>query len=253
MSSRFSGKVVIVTGGASGFGEAFTARFVEEGARVVVADLDDANGERVVAQAREGGGEAEFVRTDVTSGGDVTRLVATAKERFGRVDVLMNNAGIASPRVPIEDVDEALFDRLFAVNVKGVYLLCRNVVPVMKAGGGGVIINTASTSALRPRPLNAAYAASKAAVITLTKALALELSRDRIRVNALTPVAADTPLFRAFTGDDESLAESIAAQIPMGRLCHPRDMAECALFLASDQAAFLTGVSLPVDGGWTAG
>jgi len=254
MPGRLTGKVALITGGASGFGAAFVERFIGEGAQVLIADLDDEGAGRIAAEARAAGGEAHHVRADVSVDADVHRTVAATVERFGQVDVVMNNAGIASPRVAIDAMDETLFDRLFAVNVKSVYLMCHHAVPIMRRGdGGGSIINTASTSALRPRPMNAGYAASKAAVITLTKALAAELAPDRIRVNALTPVAADTPLFRQFTGDDPGYAEHVASMIPLGRLCEPADMAACAAFLASDEARFLTGVSLPVDGGWTAG
>ncbi|GIS91312.1 MAG: hypothetical protein CM1200mP20_13530 [Pseudomonadota bacterium] len=178
--------------------------------------------------------------------------VDTALEQFDRLDIVVNNAGVASPMVPIEEMEEDLFDRLFNVNVKSVYLFCRHAVEALRTNGG-TIINTASTSPLKPRPLNAGYAASKAAVITLTKALAVELAKDRIRVNALTPVASDTPLFRDFLGDQaEAMKAKVESAIPVGRLCLPSDMASCAVFLASDEAHFLTGISLPVDGGWTA-
>lgn len=246
-------KVAVVTGGASGFGAAFSRRFAREGARVVLADVADEGGEAVAASIRDAGGEAVYVHADVTRAADVEALVGAARERFGRLDILMNNAGIASPRVAIEDMDEALFDRLYAVNVKSIFLGCRHAVPLMRTGGGGVIINTASTSAVKPRPMNAGYASSKGAVMVWTRALAVELAADRIRVNALVPVAADTPLFRDFVGDDEPLVDRMRAMIPLGRLCETDDMAACAAFLASDEAAFLTGVCLPVDGGWTAG
>lgn len=250
---RLEGKVALITGGGSGFGAAFARHFAREGARVAIVDLAEDNGERVAGEVRAAGGEALFVRADVARGAEVAAAVGAVTERFGGLDVVMNNAGIAQPRLAVTDTPEDLFDRLFAVNVRSVYLVTRHAVPVLRARGGGVIINTASTSALRPRPQNASYAASKAAVITLTKALAAELAPDKIRVNALAPVAADTPLFRAFVGDaGDELAARMAAAIPAGRLCTPDDMATCAVFLASDQAAFLTGVCLPVDGGWTA-
>ena len=249
MAGRLTGKVAIVTGGGSGFGEAIAERYIDEGACVLIADVNETSGARV---AKRLGGSAIFLPTDVARSTDVAAAVDKALEQFDRLDIVVNNAGVASPMVPIEKMEEDLFDRLFNVNVKSVYLFCRHAVEALRANGG-TIINTASTSALKPRPLNAGYAASKAAVITLTKALAVELAKDRIRVNALTPVASDTPLFRDFLGDEaEAMKAKVESAIPVGRLCLPSDMASCAVFLASDEAHFLTGISLPVDGGWTA-
>ncbi|MEE2804695.1 MAG: SDR family oxidoreductase [Pseudomonadota bacterium] len=250
MAESLSGKVAIVTGGASGFGEAIAERFVESGARVLIVDINESNGSRVAERL---GGSVDYCRADVSVEAEVIAAVEQASRRFGRLDIVVNNAGVASPRVAIEAMEEALFDRLFDVNVKSVYLFCRHAVPLLRQVGGGSIINTASTSALKPRALNAGYASSKAAVLTLTKALAVELAADNIRVNALTPVASDTPLFRDFLGDQAERAKAeIEAAIPLGRLGSPADMAACAVFLASDEARFLTGISLPVDGGWTA-
>ena len=250
MIDRLSNKVAIVTGGGSGFGEAISERFVAEGANVLVVDIDQSAGSEV---ARRLGENARFFHADVAVESSVRRTVDYACEAFGQLDIVVNNAGVASPPVAIELMEEALFDRLFNTNVKSVFLFCRHAVPVLRAAGGGSIINTASTSALKPRPMNAGYEASKAAVLTLTKALAVELAGDNIRVNALTPVASDTPLFRDFLGDGaEQKRTEIEAAIPLGRLGLPSDMAACAAFLASDEACFLTGISLPVDGGWTA-
>ena len=249
MAGRLAGKVAIVTGGGSGFGEAIAERYIDEGACVLIADVNETSGARV---AKRLGGSAIFLPTDVARSTDVATAVDTALEQFDRLDIVVNNAGVASPMVPIEEMEEDLFDRLFNVNVKSVYLFCRHAVEALRTNGG-TIINTASTSAIKPRPLNAGYAASQAAVITLTKALAVELAKDRIRVNALTPVASDTPLFRDFLGDQaEAMKAKVESAIPVGRLCLPSDMASCAVFLASDEAHFLTGISLPVDGGWTA-
>ena len=250
---KLEGKVALVTGAASGFGAAIARRFCQEGARVLAVDIDDEKGPAVVNDIAHEGGEARFLRADVSVDADVAAAIGAVVEQFGRLDIVLNNAGIASPRVPIDELSEELFDRLFEVNVKSVYLCVRHALPALRSAGGGVIINTAATSALKPRPLFAGYAASKAAVITLTKALSWELAVDRIRVNVLSPVAADTPLFRSFLGDNPELAEQMAAAIPWGRLCTPLDVAAAAVFLASDEAEFLTGVNLPVDGGWTAG
>ncbi len=250
MEGRLTGKAAIVTGGGSGFGEAIAERFIAEGAQVLIADINQTTGSQV---AQRLGDSAFFLPTDVANSIAVAAAVREAQQQFGRLDIVVNNAGVASPMTPIGDMDEELFDRLFNVNVKSVYLFCHHAVDAMREAGGGSIINTASTSALKPRPFNAGYAASKAAVIALTKALAVELAKDRIRVNALTPVASDTPLFRDFLGDEaEAMKAKIESAIPAGRLCLPSDMATCATFLASDEAHFLTGISLPVDGGWTA-
>lgn len=250
MDGRLAGKAAIVTGGGSGFGEAIAERFIAEGARVLIADVNETTGSQV---AKRLGGDAVFLPTDVSNNSAVVAAIDEAQRQFGRLDIVINNAGVASPMVPIDEMEEALFDRLFSVNVKSVYLFCHHAVSALRSAGGGSIINTASTSALKPRPLNAGYAASKAAVITLTRALAVELAGDNIRVNALTPVASDTPLFREFLGDEaETMKTKVEAAIPVGRLCLPSDMASCAVFLASDEAHFLTGISLPVDGGWTA-
>lgn len=247
---KLKDKVAVITGGSSGFGAAFAHRFYAEGASVAVADIDADNGERLV---RDLGSRAVFIKADVSRESDVAAMVAATVERFRRLDIVMNNAGIASPKEHLVDQDEAFFDKLFAVNVKSMYLVCRHAVPALKLAKGGCIINTASTSALKPRPQNVLYAASKGAILSFTKALSVELAPDNIRVNALTPVAARTPLFMDFVGSNsENVIADIESRIPLGRLCEPKDMAACAAFLASDEAAYLTGVSLPVDGGWTA-
>ena len=185
MIDRLSNKVAIVTGGGSGFGEAISERFVAEGANVLVVDIDQSAGSEV---ARRLGENARFFHADVAVESSVRRTVDYACEAFGQLDIVVNNAGVASPPVAIDLMEEALFDRLFNTNVKSVFLFCRHAVPVLRAAGGGSIINTASTSALKPRPMNAGYAASKAAVLTLTKALAVELAGDNIRVKVFTLV-----------------------------------------------------------------
>jgi 3-oxoacyl-[acyl-carrier protein] reductase len=250
---KLKNRVAIVTGAASGIGEACARRFATEGARVVIADIARVNGERIAAEITAAGAEAIFLHTDVTDSDAVAATIENTREKFGRLDIVMNNAGVPEPREAITDLSEAAFDQIFAVNVKSVYLFTRHAVPVLRAGGGGVIINTASTAAVKPRPGIAAYAASKAAVVTFTRALAVELAADRIRVNAILPVATMTPLFLDFIGKgNEAMIDNVAAMIPLKRLGEPKDMAACAAFLASDEAEFLTGVCLPVDGGWTA-
>ncbi len=241
---RLAGKIAIITGAGSGFGEGIATRFAEEGAKVIVADIDEVAAKRV---ARAIGGTA--VRADVTSGIEVAAMVAAATESYGGLDILVNNAGMPQRAGPADEVDEAMFDRIFDVNVKGLYFGIVHAVPVLKKRGGGVIISTASTAAVRPRPGLAWYAASKGAVVTATKSLALELAPHRIRVNAINPVAGDTPMLKEFMGDGEAIRRQFIASIPLGRLSTPRDIANAALYLASDEASLVTGICMEVDGG----
>jgi 3-oxoacyl-[acyl-carrier protein] reductase len=243
---RLAGKVAIVTGGGSGFGEAIVHRFAEEGAKVLVADIDTAGGERVAAKAG-----ALFARADVAVDAEVKTLIEACIAQYGRLDIMVNNAGVTHRNRPMLEIEEAEFDRIFAVNVKAIYLSARHAVPVFRRqGSGGVIINTASTAGLRPRPGLTWYNGSKGAAITLTKSMAVELGPERIRVNALCPVAGETPLLPAFMGGDTpELRAKFIASVPLGRLSTPLDIANAALFLASDEAEFLTGVALEVDGG----
>ncbi|HUJ99779.1 MAG TPA: SDR family oxidoreductase [Stellaceae bacterium] len=249
---RLEGKVAIVTGAGSGFGEGIAKRFAEEGAKLVINDIDDRGGERVAGEIERsaGQGSALYVRADVASDGAVAGLVKRTLERFGRIDILVNNAGITHKNGPMLGVDEASFDRVFAVNVKSIYLAARHVVPVLRRQGGGAMINIASTAGLRPRGGLVWYCGSKGAVITLSKAMAQELAPEQIRVNALCPVAGDTPLLPSFMGGDTpELRAKFLASIPLGRFSTPRDVANAALYLASDEGAFITGVALEVDGG----
>jgi 3-oxoacyl-[acyl-carrier protein] reductase len=249
---RLQGKVAIVTGGGSGFGEGIAKRFAEEGARVIVNDIDEKGGARVTGEieAAQGQGSATFLRADVAVSADVAKLVRHALDRYGRLDIMVNNAGITHVNGPMLEVSEALFDRVFAVNVKSIYLAALHAVPVFRKQGGGVFINTASTAGLRPRPGLVWYNGSKGAAITLTKAMAVELAPDKIRVNALCPVAGDTPLLGSFMGGDTpENRKKFIGSIPLGRLSTPRDIANAALYLASDEAEFITGVALEVDGG----
>ncbi len=240
---RLKDKVALVTGAASGFGKGIAERFAEEGAKLVVADIDDDAG-RAVA---DGIADAVYVHADVADDAEVAGMIAAATDAFGRLDILVNNAGMPHVNQPMLEVDEATFDRLFAVNVKSLYLTARHAVPVFRQQGGGVFLNTASTAGLRPRPGLVWYNGSKGAVITLTKSMAVELAPDKIRVNALCPVAGDTPMLDAFLGKNPY--EAFVATVPLGRLSTPLDIANSALFLCSDEAEFLTGVCLEVDGG----
>jgi len=253
---RLQGKIAVVTGGGSGFGEGIAQRFAEEGATVVVADIDEAGGRRA-ADAIDG---ALFVATDVADNASMKALVETTVGEFGRVDIFVNNAGIAQRNGPMCEVTEAVFDRIFAVNVKSIYLSALHAVPVMREQGGGVFVNTASTAAVSPRPGLTWYNGSKGAVVTLTKSMAVELAPDNIRVNAVNPVIGETGLTVEFMGgeDKPEIREKFVSTIPLGRMSTPLDIAnatlflasdEAGLFLASDEAGLITGVCLEVDGG----
>ena len=242
---RLLNKIAIVTGGGSGFGEGIVRKFAAEGAKVLIADRDEANARRV-AEATG----AQWVRCDVAVGTDVKAMVATAEERFGGIDILVNNAGIGHLPQPLEGLPEEEFDRLLAVNVKSIYLATREVVPRFKAQKKGVILNMASTAGVSPRPRLAWYNASKGWVITATRACAVELAPFGIRVNALNPVAGETPLLKTFMGEDtpEMRAKFLSA-IPIGRFSTPEDLGNAACFLCSDEASMVTGVAMEVDGG----
>lgn len=249
---RLANKVAIVTGAGSGIGRATSILFAREGAKVIVADIKDNEGQETVRTIKADRGDAIFVHTDVSKAADVERLIKTAVQTFGKLDILYNNAGIPQKAIPVETMDEALWDRIYAVNVKGVFLGAKYAVPEMKKNRGGVIINTASIGGVRVRPAFAAYNSSKGAVIVLTRALALELAQYNIRVNCINPVSADTPMlpqFMAASPDVQSGINQLKSTIPLGRLATPEDIAYAALYLASDEASLVTGASLDVDGG----
>lgn len=244
---RLKGKVALITGAASGFGEGMAKRFAEEGAKVVVADLNGVGAERV---AGEIGQSALPVAADVSLRSGVDTIVEKAMDTFGRVDIMVNNAGYTHRNGDMLKVEEEVFDMIAAVNMKAIYHAARAVVPIMEAGGGGVIITTASTAGLRPRPGLTWYNASKGWAITATKSMAVELAPKKIRVNCLCPVAGETGMLAQFMGEDTPEKRALfRASIPLGRLSTPLDIANAALWLASDEAEFITGVALEVDGG----
>ncbi|MEZ5913399.1 MAG: SDR family oxidoreductase [Paracoccaceae bacterium] len=242
---RLQGKTAIVTGAGSGFGAGIARRFAAEGARVMVVDRNGAAA-RVVAE--EIGGLAEVA--DVADGRAVTAMADRALRDMGRIDILVNNAGITHAPKPLEEVTEEEFDRVLAVNAKSVFLTARAIVPKMKAQGQGAILNVASTAGLSPRPRLNWYNASKGWMITATKTMAVELAPAGVRVNAICPVAGETPLLKSFMGEDTpEMRARFLATIPLGRFSTPEDMAAAALYLCSDEAAMVTGVALEVDGG----
>jgi len=250
---RLMGKVAIVTGAGSGFGAGIARKFVAEGARVVVADL---NLEAALDVAAALGEHARALRVDVASATDVRLMMEAAELHFGRIDILVNNAGVTHLPQPLEDVTEADFDRIVAVNMKAIYLAMREVVPRMKASaagtGGirGVVLNMASTAGVSPRPRLAWYNASKGWVITATRAHAVELAPFGIRVVALNPVAGETPLLKSFMGQDTpEVRAKFLSTIPLGRFSTPEDLGNAACFLCSDEASMITGVCMEVDGG----
>lgn len=246
---RLKDKVAIVTGGASGFGAGIGAKFVAEGARVLVADLNLAAAQ-ATAQALGGAGRAHALQVDVADGVGVRTMIDDAVQQFGRLDILVNNAGVGHLPQPLEELDEELFDRIAAVNMKAIYLAMRAVVPRFKAQGSGVVLNMASTAGVSPRPKLAWYNASKGWVITATRACAVELAPFGIRVNALNPVAGETPMLKTFMGEDTpEMRAKFLASIPLGRFSTPEDLGNAACFLCSDEASMITGVCLEVDGG----
>ena len=244
---RLAGKIAIVTGAASGFGEGIARKFIAEGARVVVADRDG-DGAMRVADAL--GLDAVGVRADVTRAADVEAMVRAAIERFDGLDILVNNAGMGHLPQPLESLDEAQFDRILAVNVKAIYFAAKEVVPRFKAQQRGVILNIASTAGVSPRPRLTWYNASKGWVITATRSMAVELAPFGIRVCALNPVAGETPMLKTFMGEDTpEVRAKFLATIPIGRFSTPEDLGNAACFLCSDEASMITGVALEVDGG----
>lgn len=250
--SRFEGKRIIVTGAGSGFGEATAARFAKEGGRVLVTDVNEEGMLRVRDAIRAAGGDCESVLCNVAEEDQVQAMVDVAVGAFGGVDVLVNNAGYSHRQRLMWKISVEEFDAVFAVNVRGVFLGCKHVIPHMIEGGGGVIVNIASIGAIAPRPGVTPYNGTKGAVLTMTKGLAMEVARNNIRVNAVNPVAADTGFMKGAMGVDslnEEAEEMLVATIPRGRLATPRDVAAAVTYLASEDGDFLTGTAINVDGG----
>jgi len=242
---RLEGKVAIVTGGGSGFGEGIVKKFVAEGAKVLIADRDEASARRVADATG-----ARWVRADVADATDVRAMMDAAQDAFGGLHILVNNAGVGHLPQALEALPEDEFDRIVAVNMKAIYLAAKEIVPRFKAQNHGVILNIASTAGVSPRPRLAWYNASKGWVITATRACAVELAPFGIRVNALNPVAGETPLLKTFLGEDtpETRAKFLST-IPLGRFSTPEDLGNAACFLCSDEASMITGVAMEVDGG----
>ena len=244
---RLKNKTAIVTGGASGFGAGIVRKFVAEGARVMIADINGAGAE---ALAKELGEKTIAQQVDVANGPSVEAMMKTAITEFGHLDIVVNNAGVTHLPDALEDISEKEFDRVLAINAKSVYLSAVHIVPHMKANGTGAILNVASTAGVSPRPRLSWYNASKGWMITATKSMAVELAPFGIRVNAINPVAGETPLLKSFMGEDTpEIRAKFLSTIPIGRFSEPEDMGNAACFLCSDEASMITGVAMEVDGG----
>lgn len=246
---RLKNKVAIVTGGASGFGRGIVEKFISEGAKVVIADLNYDLAQEVASKHNP---NAIALKVNVSITEDIDNMIFTTLKSFSKIDILVQNAALGMKPQSLVDTSEELFDKLFTTNVKSVYLGARAVIPILKQQGkGGVILNTISTAALRPRPGLTIYNSTKGALIPMTKALALEVADSKIRVNGLCPVAGETPMLKDFLGDADPNEnhKKFISTVPLGRLAEPVDVANAALYLCSDEAEFITGVMLEIDGG----
>ena len=249
---RLENKVAIVTGGASGFGKGIVKKFISQGAKVVVADLNFELAEQLVSSFHK---ESIFaLKVDVSKKEEVKKMINLTVERFGKLDILVQNAAVGMKPMPLVETSEELFDKIFSINVKSIFLGAKYSIPVFKKqGNGGAILNVVSTAAIRPRPGLVIYNSSKGALIPMTKALALETAEFNIRVNGLCPVAGETPMLKDFLGDENpnESHQKFISTIPLGRLAEPDDIANASLFLCSEESKFITGVMLEVDGGRT--
>jgi len=247
---RLKNKIAIVTGAGSRFGAGIAARYAQEGAKVVVNDINAEGGERIAREIVANGGTARFCMGDVTKDADVAKLVAFALSEFGDLDIVVNNAGTTHRNRPMLEVSEAEFDKIYAVNVKSLFLTAKHAVPHFRKRKNGVFVTIASTAGVRPRPGLTWYNGSKGAAITTSRSMAAELAPHNIRVNVINPVAGETGMLAEFMGGDTpELRAKFVATIPLGRLSQPTDIATAAVFFASDEAAFITGACLEVDGG----
>lgn len=252
MANWFVGKVALVTGAGSGIGRASAQKFAQEGAKVIVADIVAEGGKETVRLIREAGGEATFVKTDVSQAREVEALISSTVEIYGRLDCAHNNAGIEGSSAPIAESSEADFDRVISINLKGIWLCLKyEVIQMLKQGGGGAIVNTSSVAGLVGFSGITPYTASKHGVAGLTKAVALEYATSGIRVNAVCPGVIDTPMIDRFASDPQVRAQ-LLAQEPVNRLGTPQEVANAVAWLCSDEASFMTGVPMPVDGGFVA-
>jgi len=257
--ARLDGKVSIITGAGSGMGEATAKLFSKEGAKVVVADIDPVKGQRVAKEIKDAGGDAIFIEVDVSKVSDMEKMVKTTVETYGKLSILYNHAGIPGPK-GVEDVTEEEWEQCIKVNILGSFFATKFAIPEMRKAGGGSILFTASTAGIIGSRFSPTYSSAKGAIVLLTKSLALKLATDNIRVNCICPSLADTPMgpdfVRAKPDEDwattEATMKRFLTTIPMGRLVKPQEIAYAALFLASDEASFITGIFLPVDGGATA-
>lgn len=257
---RLDGKVSIITGAGSGIGEATAKLFSKEGAKVVVADIDPVKGQQVVTEIKDTGSDAIFIKADVSKVSDMEKMVKTTVSTYGKLNILYNHAGIPGPK-GVEDVTEEEWEQCIKANMLGSFFATKFAIPEMRRVGGGSVLFTASTAGIAGSRFSPTYSSAKGALVLLTKSLALRLAKDNIRVNCICPSLADTPMgpdfVRAKPDEDWATTETtierfLAAMIPMGRLVKPQEIAYAALFLASDEASFITGIFLPVDGGATA-